>query len=184
MARCRKRPAPVRPKGRVSPGAARKRVCDAARAGAVGNPAGHRRISARARENAKKAGFDGGAYPRRQWLSARPVPAGFHQSSAATPMAAVWSKARPPDAGSHRRGRARCWGPERVGMHLAPRMDSHDMGDSNRLGTFTYVGRELGKRGNRLDRGARSTHRSRHQTGGQPGPPQGRRASRQYRPAR
>ena len=39
------------------------------------------------------------------------------------------------------------WGPERVGMHLAPRMDSHDMGDSNRLGTFTYVGRELGKRG-------------------------------------
>ena len=39
------------------------------------------------------------------------------------------------------------WGPDRVGMHLAPRMDSHDMGDSNRLGTFTYVGRELGKRG-------------------------------------
>jgi 2,4-dienoyl-CoA reductase-like NADH-dependent reductase (Old Yellow Enzyme family) len=39
------------------------------------------------------------------------------------------------------------WGPDRVGMHLAPRMDSHDMGDSNRLATFTYVGRELGKRG-------------------------------------
>ena len=39
------------------------------------------------------------------------------------------------------------WGPDRVGMHLAPRMDSHDMGDSDRLGTFTYVGRELGKRG-------------------------------------
>jgi 2,4-dienoyl-CoA reductase-like NADH-dependent reductase (Old Yellow Enzyme family) len=32
-------------------------------------------------------------------------------------------------------------------MHLAPRMDSHDMGDSDRLGTFTYVARELGRRG-------------------------------------
>ncbi len=39
------------------------------------------------------------------------------------------------------------WGANRVGMHLAPRMDSHDMGDSDALATFTYVGRELGKRG-------------------------------------
>jgi 2,4-dienoyl-CoA reductase-like NADH-dependent reductase (Old Yellow Enzyme family) len=39
------------------------------------------------------------------------------------------------------------WGADRTGMHLAPRMDSHDMGDSNALATFTYVGRELGKRG-------------------------------------
>jgi 2,4-dienoyl-CoA reductase-like NADH-dependent reductase (Old Yellow Enzyme family) len=38
------------------------------------------------------------------------------------------------------------WGETRVGMHLAPRMDSHDMGDSDRLGTFTYVARELGGR--------------------------------------
>jgi 2,4-dienoyl-CoA reductase-like NADH-dependent reductase (Old Yellow Enzyme family) len=38
------------------------------------------------------------------------------------------------------------WGADRVGMHLAPRMDSHDMGDSDRLGTFTYVARALGKR--------------------------------------
>jgi len=41
---------------------------------------------------------------------------------------------------------AEVWGPDRVGMHLAPRMDSHDMGDSDRLGTFSYVARELGKR--------------------------------------
>lgn len=41
---------------------------------------------------------------------------------------------------------AEVWGADRVGMHLAPRMDSHDMGDSNRLGTFTYVARELGRR--------------------------------------
>lgn len=38
------------------------------------------------------------------------------------------------------------WGSERVGMHLAPRGDSHDMGDSDPLKTFTYVARELGKR--------------------------------------
>jgi 2,4-dienoyl-CoA reductase-like NADH-dependent reductase (Old Yellow Enzyme family) len=39
------------------------------------------------------------------------------------------------------------WGPEYVGMHLAPRMDSNSMGDSDRLGTFSYVARELGERG-------------------------------------
>jgi 2,4-dienoyl-CoA reductase-like NADH-dependent reductase (Old Yellow Enzyme family) len=38
------------------------------------------------------------------------------------------------------------WGSNRVGMHLAPRGDAHDMGDSNPLATFTYVARELGKR--------------------------------------
>lgn len=38
------------------------------------------------------------------------------------------------------------WGPERVGMHLAPRCDAHDMGDSDKEETFEYVARELGKR--------------------------------------
>ncbi len=38
------------------------------------------------------------------------------------------------------------WGRDRVGVHLAPRADSHSMGDSDRLGTFSYVARELGKR--------------------------------------
>jgi len=38
------------------------------------------------------------------------------------------------------------WGAERVGMHLAPRCDVHDMGDSNPLATFGYVARELGRR--------------------------------------
>ncbi|TNE30840.1 MAG: alkene reductase [Alphaproteobacteria bacterium] len=38
------------------------------------------------------------------------------------------------------------WDKSRVGMHLAPRMDAHDMGDSTRLETFSYVARELGKR--------------------------------------
>ncbi len=38
------------------------------------------------------------------------------------------------------------WGADRVGMHLAPRGDSHDMGDSDLAGTFGYLARELGKR--------------------------------------
>jgi 2,4-dienoyl-CoA reductase-like NADH-dependent reductase (Old Yellow Enzyme family) len=38
------------------------------------------------------------------------------------------------------------WGPDRVGMHLAPRGDAHDMGDSNPLATFSYVARGLGRR--------------------------------------
>jgi len=38
------------------------------------------------------------------------------------------------------------WGAGRVGMHIAPRGDSHDMGDSNLAATFGYVARELGRR--------------------------------------
>jgi 2,4-dienoyl-CoA reductase-like NADH-dependent reductase (Old Yellow Enzyme family) len=38
------------------------------------------------------------------------------------------------------------WGAGRVGMHLAPRGDAHDMGDSDLAATFGYVARELGKR--------------------------------------
>jgi 2,4-dienoyl-CoA reductase-like NADH-dependent reductase (Old Yellow Enzyme family) len=39
------------------------------------------------------------------------------------------------------------WGKDRVGLHLAPRGDSHDMGDSNPSATFGHVARETGKRG-------------------------------------
>lgn len=38
------------------------------------------------------------------------------------------------------------WGAARVGMHLAPRGESHSMGDSNPSSTFGYVARELGRR--------------------------------------
>ena len=38
------------------------------------------------------------------------------------------------------------WGADRVGMHLAPRGDAHDMGDSDSRGLFLSVARELGKR--------------------------------------
>src|SRR5580692_11713814 len=39
------------------------------------------------------------------------------------------------------------WGAGRVGMHLAPRGDAHDMGDSDRPATFGYMAREMRKRG-------------------------------------
>lgn len=38
------------------------------------------------------------------------------------------------------------FGAGRVGMHLAPRGDAHDMGDSDPAATFGYVARELGTR--------------------------------------
>lgn len=38
------------------------------------------------------------------------------------------------------------WGADRVGMHLAPRGDAHDMGDSDPAATFGYLARELGRR--------------------------------------
>lgn len=38
------------------------------------------------------------------------------------------------------------WGPNRVGMHLAPRSDSHGISDSNPEATFGYIATELGRR--------------------------------------
>lgn len=38
------------------------------------------------------------------------------------------------------------WGADRVGVHLSPRGDSHDMSDSNLKTTFTYVAEKLNER--------------------------------------
>ena len=38
------------------------------------------------------------------------------------------------------------WGADRVGYHIAPRGDSHGMGDSNLAATFGHLATELGKR--------------------------------------
>jgi len=38
------------------------------------------------------------------------------------------------------------WGASRVGVHLAPRGDMHDMGDSEPVALFEFVARELGSR--------------------------------------
>lgn len=38
------------------------------------------------------------------------------------------------------------WGANRVGYHISPRADSHDMGDSNLRETFGFLMKELGKR--------------------------------------
>lgn len=42
---------------------------------------------------------------------------------------------------------ASVFGPELVGVHLSPRCDAHDMGDSDPLATFSYVARELREKG-------------------------------------
>lgn len=39
------------------------------------------------------------------------------------------------------------WGADRVGVHLSPRCDMHDMGDSDPLALFGYVAKQLGERG-------------------------------------
>ena len=39
------------------------------------------------------------------------------------------------------------FGPDRVGLHIAPRADSHDMGDSDLPATFAYVARAMRERG-------------------------------------
>jgi len=38
------------------------------------------------------------------------------------------------------------WGPDRVGLHLAPKSDIHSISDSNPAATFGYVAREAGRR--------------------------------------
>ena len=38
------------------------------------------------------------------------------------------------------------WGADRVGLHIAPDCDSHDMGDSDPLATFSYVAEAMRKR--------------------------------------
>ena len=38
------------------------------------------------------------------------------------------------------------WGADRVGLHIAPRSDAHDMGDSDPAATFGYVAREMRQR--------------------------------------
>jgi len=39
------------------------------------------------------------------------------------------------------------FGPDRVALHIAPRGDAHDMGDSDLTATFTYVARAMKQRG-------------------------------------
>ena len=39
------------------------------------------------------------------------------------------------------------WGADRVGLHLAPRGDAHDMGDSDLTATFSYVAKAMRERG-------------------------------------
>ena len=95
-------------------------------------------------ENAKKAGFDGvEVHGANGYLLDQ-----FLQST---------TNQRIDDYGGTIENRARLllevadaaisvWGAGRVGMHLAPRGDVHDMGDSDPDATFGYVAKELGRR--------------------------------------
>lgn len=98
----------------------------------------------KAAENAKKAGFDGVEIHGANGY----LPDQFLQDS---------SNQRTDIYGGSIENRARfmleitdavisVWGADRVGMHLAPQGDVHDMGDSDLLGTFSYLATELGKR--------------------------------------
>lgn len=95
-------------------------------------------------ENAQKAGFDGvelhgaNGYLLDQFLQSE-------------------SNARTDEYGGNIENRARLllevtdaaikvWGAGRVGVHLAPRRDSHSMGDANPQETFGYVAHQLGVR--------------------------------------
>jgi len=95
-------------------------------------------------QNAQKAGFDGvEVHGANGYLLDQ-----FLQSS---------TNQRTDDYGGSLENRARLlldvtdaaisvWGAGRVGVHLAPRCDAHDMGDKDPAATFTYVAKELGRR--------------------------------------
>ena len=95
-------------------------------------------------ENAQKAGFDGveihgaNGYLLDQFLQSstnkRTDEYGGRIENRARLMLAVADEA------------ISVWGSGRVGMHLAPRCDAHDMGDDDPAATFGYVANELGLR--------------------------------------
>ncbi|MES2821323.1 MAG: alkene reductase [Pseudomonadota bacterium] len=96
-------------------------------------------------ENAKAAGFDGveihgaNGYLLDQFLQSSSNQRGDHYGGSLENRARLMLEVT--DAVLS------VWEPGRVGMHLSPRADAHDMGDGNRLETFGYIASELGKRG-------------------------------------
>ena len=98
----------------------------------------------RGAENAKRAGFDGveihgaNGYLLDQFLqdgtnTRKDIYGGKIENRARLMLEAV-------DAAIS------VWGPSRVGLHLAPRGDAHDMSDSDPLATFGYVAEQMHKR--------------------------------------
>ena len=135
-------PSAIAPKGNVNlllP----KRAYEVPRALEIGEIAGIIEAYRRGAENAQAAGFDGvevhgaNGYLLDQFLqdvSNQRMDYGGSIENRARLMLEVTDAV------------ASVWGPGRVGMHLAPRGDSHSMGGSDLTETFTYVARELGQR--------------------------------------
>lgn len=100
---------------------------------------------AKGAENAKKAGFDGvelhgaNGYLLDQFLQDK---SNRRTDSYGGP---VENRARLMLEATE--AAAKVWGAERVGVHLSPRGDIHDLGDSNPAATFGYVAEQLGRRG-------------------------------------
>ncbi len=96
-------------------------------------------------ENAKRAGFDGveihgaNGYLLDQFLQDSANQRGDHYGGLVENRARLMLEVT--DAVIS------VWGAARVGMHLAPRGDAQSMGDSDPFQTFTYVAKQLGKRG-------------------------------------
>jgi len=99
----------------------------------------------RGAENAKRAGFDGvelhgaNGYLLDQFLQDSTNRRTDHYGGCIENRARLMFEAV--DAA------VEVWGADRVGLHLAPRGDAHDMGDSDLAATFGYVAREAGRRG-------------------------------------
>ncbi|BDS08595.1 alkene reductase [Oceaniferula spumae] len=95
-------------------------------------------------ENAKKAGFDGvelhgaNGYLLDQFLQTSTNQRDDEYGGAIENRARLMLEAV--DAAIS------VWGSDRVGLHIAPRCDAHDMGDSDPATTFGYVAREMKRR--------------------------------------
>ena len=148
-----------RAQGPCEPVAPEARLCDAARARDSTKSRASSRPSARAprtpRRPASTASRSTAPTAICSTSSCRTAPTSAPMAMAARSRTARGCCSRSPMRSS------RVWGAGRVGMHLAPRGDAHDMGDSDPAATFGYVARELGKRKHRLHLRARIDRRRR-----------------------
>ena len=130
-ASCPWRPAPIAATGRRQPPAAASALSPCRARSTTGEIAGRRRgLSAGAPRTPRRAGFDGvELHGANGYLLDQFLQDSSNQRSDA--LRRPDREPRPADARGGGRRRSRCGAPSRVGLHLAPRGDAHDMGDSD-----------------------------------------------------